>query len=172
MAEAACGDAGRTVRFRLGVGTLLQGSTPGATGCRGAARASGARPRADPADPAPRLSGPLALLWVGSRWPALKRELVGARGYIAHRLWFAWPWTIGVTTWWQDEAAAYRSAHMPQHQRFWAWAAETGRTRGGWLAHYRYVRGGPLWGQRREVVGDAFCRSCPFAIRRASPSGR
>src|SRR5258708_22673994 len=95
-------------------------------------------------DGANELSGPWAMLWVARRWPALRGELVGARGYIGHRLWFAWPWTVGVTTWWADEAAAYRFAHMPQHLRLWAWAAQPGHTRGGWLAHYRYVRGGPL----------------------------
>src|SRR5437899_2299601 len=85
-------------------------------------------------DGANEFSGPWAMLWVASRWPALRRELVGARGYIGHRVWFGWPWTIGVTSWWQDEAAAYRFAHLPQHLRLWAWAAQTGRTRGGWLA--------------------------------------
>jgi hypothetical protein len=112
-------------------------------------------------DGANELSGPLAMLWVARRWPALRRELVGARGYIGHRLWFAWPWTVGVTTWWQDEAAAYRFAHMPQHLRLWAWAAGTGRTRGGWLAHYRYVRGGPLWGNGVQSLATRFANHVP-----------
>ncbi len=116
-------------------------------------------------DGANELSGPLAVLWTARHWPALKRELVGAPGYIAHRLWFAWPWTIGVTTWWQDEAAAYRFAHMPQHLRFWTWAADTGRTRGGWLAHYRYVRGGPLWGNGVQSLATRFADHVP------APSG-
>src|SRR6266851_1760604 len=112
-------------------------------------------------DGANELSGPLALLWVASRWPVLRRELVGARGYIGHRLWFAWPWTFGLTTWWQDAADPYRYAHLPEHLRLWAWAAEPGHTRGGWLAHYRYVRGGPLWGNGVQSMATRFAGRVP-----------
>ena len=112
----------------------------------------GRRPVSEPArgffllDGANELTGLRAAFWVVRNWPRLRGELTGAPGYIAHRAWFARPWTIGLTTWWADEAAAYRFAQLPEHRRFWAWASEPGHTRGGWLAHYRYVRGGPLWG--------------------------
>lgn len=107
-------------------------------------------------DGANELSGLRALIWLARHWPALKRELMQSRGYLGHRLWFARPWTVGLTTWWRDEAAAYRFAHLPQHRRVWAWGAAPGHTNGGWLAHYRFVRGGPLWGNGVQVMASRF----------------
>jgi len=97
-------------------------------------------------DGANELVGLRALLWVARRWPALRRELTATPGYVAHRLWYAFPYTIGLVTWWESEAAAYRFAQSPVHLQFWTWAIDTRHTKGGWLAHYRYVRGGALWG--------------------------
>lgn len=97
-------------------------------------------------DGANELTGPAALAWVVWHWPALRRELCSTPGYIAHRVWYAPPWTIGLTTWWRDARSAYTFAHRPIHLAFWRWAEHPARTRGGWLATYRYVRGGALWG--------------------------
>ena len=97
-------------------------------------------------DGANELSGVRAFWWVVRRWPALRRELTTTPGYVAHRLWYAFPFTFGLVTWWDDEAAAYRFAHRPVHLQFWEWATDPAHTRGGWLAHYRYLRGGALWG--------------------------
>lgn len=107
-------------------------------------------------DGANELRGPRALWWVVRRWPALRRELTGADGYVAYRLWYAFPFTVGLTTWWTDERAARRFAHMPVHLKFWAWASRTGATNGGWLATYRYEGGGPLWGNGVEVMMKRF----------------
>jgi hypothetical protein len=114
-------------------------------------------------DGANELAGLRATIWLALRWPALRRELVNAPGYMAHRVWFAWPWTLGLTTWWVDEASAYRFAHLPEHRRVWAWGAVPGHTRGGWLAHYRYVRGGPLWGNGVRVLTARFAGRVPAA---------
>jgi heme-degrading monooxygenase HmoA len=112
-------------------------------------------------DGANELTGVRAVIWLVRQWPALQRELMDSRGYLGHRLWFAWPWTIGLTTWWRDEAAVYRFAHLPQHRRVWAWGAEPGHTNGGWLAHYRFVRGGPLWGNGVRVMASRFAGYVP-----------
>jgi hypothetical protein len=114
-------------------------------------------------DGANELTGLRGVIWLALRWQALRRELMGARGYIAHRLWFASPWTVGLTSWWVDEASAYRFARLPEHRRVWAWAAEPGHTRGGWLAHYRYVRGGPLWGNGVRALTARFEGRVPSA---------
>ena len=87
-----------------------------------------------------------ALWWVVRKWPSLRRELESAPGYVAHRLWYALPFTVGLTTWWEDEKSLYRFARLPTHLEFWRWATKHDTTRGGWLATYRYQRGGPLWG--------------------------
>ncbi len=97
-------------------------------------------------DGANELRGPRALWWVVRKWPSLRRELESAPGYVAHRLWYAPPFTVGLTTWWEDERSVYRFAHFPTHLEFWRWATQRDSTRGGWLATYRYQRGGPLWG--------------------------
>jgi len=97
-------------------------------------------------DGANELSGLRALIWVIRRWPDLRRELTSTPGYVAHRFWYGFPYTFGLVTWWESEAAAYRFAHRPVHLEFWSWATDARHTRGGWLAHYRYVRGGALWG--------------------------
>lgn len=107
-------------------------------------------------DGANELRGLRSLWWVVRRWPALRRELTGAPGYVAHRLWYVLPYTIGLTTWWSNERAAYRFAHMPTHLEFWRWAARRGSTRGGWLATYRLERGGPLWGNGVEAMMSRF----------------
>lgn len=103
-------------------------------------------------DGANQLHGVRALLWLVRRWPALRREMTATEGYLAHRLWFAFPLTMGVTSWWADDNAVYRFAHQPEHLRLWRWATGPGRSRGGWLARYRYVDGGPLWGNGVEVM--------------------
>ena len=54
--------------------------------------------------------------------------------------------TVGLITWWESEAAAYRFARGEVHVRFWIWGADPRHSTGGWLAHYRYERGGALWG--------------------------
>jgi fumigallin biosynthesis monooxygenase-like protein len=104
-------------------------------------------------DGATEFAGLRAVAWAAWHWPALRRELVGSTGYLAHRMWFALPWTVGLVTWWEDAPSAYRFAHGPAHLRFWRWAAAPGHTRGGWLAQYRYAEGGALWGNGvRPVV--------------------
>ena len=114
-------------------------------------------------DGANELSGARALWWVVRRWPRLRGELVSAPGYVAHRLWFSFPLTIGLTTWWRDEKALHRFAHMPVHLEFWEWAVRKGSTRGGWLAIYRYEHGGPLWGNGVKHLMDNFGRFVPPA---------
>jgi hypothetical protein len=110
------------------------------------------RPQLVLVDGANELSGPRALWWVIRRWPALRRELQNAPGYVAHRLWFEHWFTVGLTTWWVDERSVYRFARMPVHVDFWRWASGSRGTKGGWLASYRFVRGGPLWGNGVESM--------------------
>ena len=97
-------------------------------------------------DGATEFAGLKGVLWAMWHWPALRRAMKDTPGYLAHRLWYGFPYTIGLVTWWKDEAAAYRFSRTPSHLAFWSYAAQGPTTRGGWLAHYRYVRGGPLWG--------------------------
>jgi len=114
------------------------------------------------------------LWWVIRHWPTLRRGLRSSPGYIRHRVWFVPPRTIGLTTWWEEVGAAYRFAHSPAHLLFWRWGAEPGHTRGGWLAVYRYVEGGPLWGNGVESMVRAFGRHVPAASHdspAAPPSG-
>ena len=113
------------------------------------------------ADGANEFGGPLALLEAAWRWPGLRREMLSARGYVGHRLWIAFPFTIGLHSWWEDEAAAYRFAHLPNHLEFWEWARRPGRTRGGWLAFYAYAHGGPLWGNGVTAMVRRFGRFTP-----------
>lgn len=112
-------------------------------------------------DGANELSGPRALWWVARHWPAMRREMKSARGYVHHRLWYSRPWTVGLTTWWEDEAAAYRFAYMPEHLKFWSWAASSRVTRGGWLAVYGFADGGPLWGNGVRSMMRPFERFVP-----------
>ncbi len=120
-------------------------------------------------DGANELSGPRALWWVMRRWPALRRELESAPGYVAHRLWYKPVLTVGLTTWWTDEKSVYRFAHMPTHLEFWRWASRSGSTRGGWLATYRYERGGPLWGNGVESLMSRLGDFVPEATGEAPP---
>lgn len=103
-------------------------------------------------DGANQLSGVRALWWVWRHWPDLRREMSGSPGFIAYRLWFEWPLTVGLTTWWADEKSAYRFAHQPVHLQFWRWGTDSRHTRGGWLALYRHDHGGPLWGTGVEAM--------------------
>ena len=114
-------------------------------------------------DGANELTGLRALVWVAVHWPKLQREMTSAPGYIAHRAWFSWPWTVGLTSWWADEASAYRFAHLPEHRRFWTWGSKARNTRGGWLAHYRYARGGPLWGNGVRAMTTRLASWTPAA---------
>lgn len=97
-------------------------------------------------DGANELAGLRALAWVAIHWRALRRDMTRTPGYIAHRVWFALPLTIGLTSWWESERAAYDFARSHGHRMFWRWGSQPGHTRGGWLAFYRYDHGGPLWG--------------------------
>src|SRR5207244_2006906 len=65
------------------------------------------------ADGANEFDGLFAMVQAAGRWPGLRREMRGAPGYVAHHLWFAWPTTVGILSWWEDEASAYRFAHLP-----------------------------------------------------------
>ena len=113
------------------------------------------------ADGANDFGGPVASLQAARRWPRLRRELTGARGYVSHRLWYRFPFTVGLMSWWEDEAGAYRFAHLPAHLEFWEWAAIPGRTNGGWLAFYAYAHGGPLWGNGVPIQVQRFGRFTP-----------
>jgi len=106
------------------------------------------------ADGANEFDGLVALIEAAWRWPSLRREMRGAAGYVSHRLWYSFPTTVGIFSWWEDEAAAYRFAHLPAHLEFWEWATRPGHTRGGWLAFYAFAHGGPLWGNgvRKQVL--------------------
>ncbi len=121
-------------------------------------------------DGANQFQGPASLWWAVRHWPALRKEMTGARGYIAHRVWYVFPLTLGITSWWQDENAAYRFAHLPVHRTFWRWAASGGKTKGGWLASYRYVSGGPLWGNGVESMMSRLGAFVP-APSRKPPNG-
>jgi hypothetical protein len=118
-------------------------------------------------DGANQFSGPRAVWWVVRHWPELRREMTSARGYIAHRLWYVFPLTLGITSWWEDENAAYRFAHLPVHRQFWKWAASGGNTAGGWLASYRYLHGGPLWGNGVATMMQRLGRVVPGATNEA-----
>lgn len=97
-------------------------------------------------DGANEVNGWRGLLWLIRHWRALRREMQATPGFVAYRVWWAFPFTIGLVTWWESEAAAYRFARSPAHLLFWRWGSDPRNTSGGWLAHYRYVRGGALWG--------------------------
>ena len=112
-------------------------------------------------DGANEFGGVAALWWVIRRWPQLRLEMTGARGYVAHRIWYGFPLTLGITSWWADENAAYRFAHLPVHREFWGWAASGGNTKGGWLAFYRYTNGGPLWGNGVKAMVRRLGRFVP-----------
>jgi len=113
------------------------------------------------ADGANEFDGLLALLQAAMRWRGLRREMRDAPGYVAHHLWFAWPTTVGIFSWWEDEASAYRFAHLPAHLEFWEWATKPGHTRGGWLAFYGFGHGGPLWGNGVRKRVTTFGRFTP-----------
>lgn len=97
-------------------------------------------------DGATEFAGLRGLAGAIRRWPGLRRDLRATPGYVAHRLWFRPPVTIGLLTWWDTERGAYDFARSPSHTEIWRWAAEEQPTRGGWLAVYRLQHGGPLWG--------------------------
>jgi heme-degrading monooxygenase HmoA len=113
------------------------------------------------ADGANDFGGFVALLQAARRWPGLRRELTTARGYVSHRLWYRWPFTVGILSWWEDEASAYRFAHLPAHLEFWEWATTPGHTNGGWLSFYGYAHGGPLWGNGVPIQVQRFGRFTP-----------
>jgi hypothetical protein len=126
-------------------------------------------------DGANELTGLRAAMWVMLNWRKLRREMMSAPGYIAHRAWLGWPWTIGLVSWWADEASAYRFAHLPEHRRFWAYGADPAHTRGGWLAHYRFTRGGPLWGNGVRAMTarlDGWVQAAPDHPARPAPQLR
>jgi heme-degrading monooxygenase HmoA len=125
-------------------------------------------------DGANELSSVRQFWWVIRHWSTLRRGMRSSPGYIRHRLWCVPPRTIGLTSWWEDAGAAYRFAHSPAHLLFWRWGAEPGHTRGGWLAIYRYVEGGPLWGNGVETMVRAFGSRVPAPTNepaRMPPSG-
>jgi hypothetical protein len=126
-------------------------------------------------DGANEFGGLIALLQAATRWPGLRRELVHARGYVGHRLWYRFPFTVGILSWWEDQAASYRFAHLPAHLEFWEWATTPGRTNGGWLAFYPYAHGGPLWGNGVSAQVKRFGRFVPppeGSAPRPTPSQR
>ena len=125
-------------------------------------------------DGANELSNVRQFWWVIRHWSTLRRGMRSSPGYIRHRLWYVPPRTIGLTSWWEDAGAAYRFAHSPAHLLFWRWGAEAGHTRGGWLAIYRYVEGGPLWGNGVETMVRDFGSRVPAPTNepaRMPPSG-
>jgi heme-degrading monooxygenase HmoA len=127
------------------------------------------------ADGANEFDGLVAMLQAAKRWPQLRREMVGAPGYLTHHLWFSWPTTVGILSWWEDEASAYRFAHQPAHLEFWEWATRRGHTRGGWLAFYPLGHGGPLWGngvQKRVTTFRRFTAAPTGAPPKATPRQR
>jgi hypothetical protein len=127
------------------------------------------------ADGANEFGGMVAILQAARRWPALRREMQNAKGYVSHRLWIAFPFTVGIFSWWEDEASAYRFAHLPAHLEFWEWATTPGRTRGGWLAFYAFDHGGPLWGNgvRKQVLNfGRFTTPPDGAPPKATPAQR
>jgi heme-degrading monooxygenase HmoA len=97
-------------------------------------------------DGANRMRGLRALALLAWHAPRLRRELVAAPGYLRHHLWYRWPLTVGLVSFWSDTASAYAFAHGPAHLALWRRAARTGFTSGGWLAVYRFHHGGELWG--------------------------
>jgi hypothetical protein len=112
-------------------------------------------------DGANELAGVRHLWWVVRHWPILRRGMTSSPGYIKHRVWFIPKRTIGLTSFWEDAGSAYRFAHSPAHLLFWRWGAQPGHTRGGWLAIYRYVEGGPLWGNGVDAMVRAFAGHVP-----------
>ena len=114
-------------------------------------------------DGANEFDGLSALIQAAMRWPRLRREMRAAPGYVTHQLWFSLPFTVGILSWWEDEASAYRFAHQPAHLELWEWATAPGHTRGGWLAFYPFGHGGPLWGNGVRKRTSTFGRFSPAA---------
>jgi hypothetical protein len=112
-------------------------------------------------DGANEFDGLSALIQAAMRWPQLRREMLAAPGYVTHQLWFSLPFTVGILSWWEDEASAYRFAHQPAHLELWEWATTPGHTRGGWLAFYPFEHGGPLWGNGVSIRSSRFARFTP-----------
>ena len=109
-------------------------------------------------DGANEFEGVRGIVGMLRRWPRLRRELTSAPGYVAHHIWFGFPTTIGLFTWWESEEALYAFAGSRAHHEMWRWAADGRSTRGGWLVVYRMQRGGPLWGNGVEQRVRTFRR--------------
>lgn len=109
--------------------------------------------------------------WIGllRRWPRLRRELMAAEGYVAHRIYIAGPTTIGLLTWWDSRKAMIQFAHGPTHHDVWEWAVRQKRTHGGWLTTYELKGGGALWGSGTPLA-QTFADRVPVT-RAAPPSG-
>ena len=113
-------------------------------------------------DGATEFAGARDLAGMLRRWPRLRRELVSSPGYVSHQVWYGFPTTIGLFTWWESEEALYAFARSHEHEGVWRWAVSEGSTRGGWLVVYRMQRGGPLWGngvERRVRTFRRFVRA-------------
>jgi hypothetical protein len=107
-------------------------------------------------DGANHMAGFRSLAWLLWKAPTIRRELVAAPGYVRHHLWYRWPLTVGLLSFWTDARSAYAYAHLPVHLSLWRRASRRDFTRGGWLAVYRFHNGGELWGDGVPAARQGF----------------
>jgi heme-degrading monooxygenase HmoA len=80
-------------------------------------------------------SGVRALVGLVVRWPRVRRAMRRSPGYLDHRVWYCYPFTIGTTSFWETQEQLLAFARSAEHREATAWMHRPGIARGAFIRY-------------------------------------
>ena len=76
---------------------------------------------------------PFAMIGLYRRWRPMVRRMKKSTGYLGHRVWFGFPFTVGTIAFFADRDALLVFARTPEHARLMEWVMKPGNAHGGFI---------------------------------------
>lgn len=88
---------------------------------------------------ATRFTGPRALLHLSRLWFPMVRRMKRSPGYMGHKIWYRFPFTLGTIAFFSDKDALLAFARSPEHAAIMRWVMEPGNATGGFIRIYEVL---------------------------------
>ncbi len=100
-------------------------------------------------------SGVGALLGLFLRWPRVRRAMHQAPGYLGHRVWYGFPYTIGTTSFWETHEQLLAFARSAEHREATAWMQRPGVARAAFIRYLTPLPDGNAIGAWSATSSDS-----------------
>src|SRR3712207_1605234 len=91
---------------------------------------------------ATRFAGSRALVGLVRRWLPMVRRMKRSPGYRGHKVWYAFPFTLGTIAFFDTRDDLLQFARSPEHAEIMRWVMRPGNARGGFIRLYEVLPSG------------------------------